>query len=136
MAKFGQIVVIYFMMGVIVWGGGVVDFSQTGLVGSFVEVNESTGDVGANNTSIVAPGEEDNSGILENLLGPVKEALDTVAGGGVISAFQAVDRFLGFFAWPVTTTKAINAPREAVALSGVLVVSFVFGAIRIIRSSV
>jgi len=135
MAKFGQIVVIYFLMGVIVWGGGVVDFTETGLVGSFVEINETSGEVGVNDTSIVAPG-EDNSGILESLLGPVKEALNTIAGGGIISAFQALDRFLGFFAWPVTTTKAINAPREAVALSGVLVVSFVFGAIRIIRSSV
>lgn len=136
MARFGHVVVIYFMMGVIVWGGGVVDFTETGLVGSFVNVDETTGEANVNNSSIIEPGEEDNSGILENLLGPVKEALDTVAGGGVISAFQAVDRFLGFFAWPVTTTKAIGAPVEAVALSGVLVVSFVFGAVRIIRSTV
>lgn len=136
MAQFGHIVVIYFLMGVIIWGGGVVDFTQTGLVGTFVEFDETSGEVEANESSIVAPGEQDNSGILENLLGPVKEALDTVAGGGVISAFQAIDRFLGFFAWPITTTKAIGAPQEAVALSGVLVVSFVFGAIRIIRSTV
>lgn len=123
-------------MGVTVWGAGVVDFTQEGVGLVTVFLDEDDDGLVANETNIVNENGQEDSGMLDNLIGPVKEALQTVAGGTVIAAFGAIDKLLGFYAWPVTTAKTINAPREIIALSGAMVVSFTFGVIRVFKASV
>lgn len=131
--RFSHVVIVYFMMGVIVVGTNVVPLAHLGIATVFIDVQGD--DVQANTTSIGGEG-EGSSGMLDNLIGPVKNALNTITGGALLAVWGPISKLTGFYAWPVVTTSYIGAPPIVRMLSGVLVASFTFGVLRVFRASI
>lgn len=130
--RFSHIAVVYFLMGVIVVGANVVPLTHMGIASVFIDVDDSG--VGTNADSV--GGSESQNGMLDNLIGPVKNALNTIAGGSLLAVWGPISKLTGFYAWPVVTTNYIGAPRIVVMVSGVLVASFTFGVLRVFRASI
>jgi len=136
--RFSHIAVIYFLMGVIVFGSGAVPpgqmgvDEQLGIATMFIDVDGA--DVTANETSV--GGTEEQNGMLDNLIGPVKNALNTITGGALLAVWGPISKLTGFYAWPVTVANSIGAPLFVKMLSGVLVASFSFGVFRVFRASI
>lgn len=128
--RLSQAVIAYFFIGAVMFGGGAIPFDEAGLTGVFLE-QEADGDITANDGAIAG-----DDGMLNNLIGPVRNALGTIAGGELLAAFGAIDKLLGYFAWPVTVMQYHDAPNEVVLLSGGLVASFVMAVLRVFRASI
>lgn len=131
--RFSQIATVYFLMGVIVVAAGVVPLSQLGLASVFIDVNDD-GSVETNSSAV--GGNEDSEGMLDGLIGPVKNAMNTITGGALLAVWGPISTLTGFYAWPVVTMRMINAPTAAVMLSGAMVASFSFGVLRVFRASI
>jgi hypothetical protein len=127
--RFSHVAVSYLLIGAIVIGSGVVPPSEAGLLDEFVEI-ETNGDGGLADVESDTDEEE-----LTGAVGPVRNALDTIAGGAILAVWSFVSSLIGYVAWPITITRAIDAPQTVVLLSSVMVASFVFGTLRIIRAS-
>ena len=130
--RFSHVVVVYFMLGVIVVGANVVPFAHLGIATVFINVQGD--DVAANTTSV--GGSSGQDGMLDDLIGPVKNALNTITGGALLAVWGPISTLTGFYAWPVVTTSYIGAPPIVKMLSGVLVASFTFGVLRVFRASI
>ena len=130
--RLSKIAIIYFLMGAIVVGAGVVPSDQIGIVEVFVDVDD--GSVAANETNI--GGDGSNGGMLDNLIGPVKNAMNTITGGALLAVWGPISMVIGFAAWPVTTANYMGAPWEVTMIIGVLMASFTFGVLRVFRSSI
>jgi hypothetical protein len=128
--RFSHVATVYFIMGAVVVAAGVVPVSQLGLAGVFVDTDGQ--DVAANETSVGGDGD----GMLDNLIGPVKNALNTITGGALLAVWGPISLLTGFYAWPVVTTTYIGAPFIVQMLSGVFVASFTFGVLRVFRASI
>lgn len=127
--RLGSMVMTYFLIGALVLAGGVVPPAETGLVQQFID----TGDHSVNEDQVSAEG----GGFLSNLVTPVENALNTVAGGGLIAVLNKIDAFLGYIAWPYTLLNYWNAPWQLTYLiAGPLSVGFTIGGLRVLRSSV
>lgn len=127
--RLGAMVMAYFMIGALLFGGGAIPAEETGLVGTFVDFDNE----GVNEEEVGT----DEGGLLSNLVGPVENALNTVAGGGLIAVLNKIDAFLGFVAWPWTVMSYWNAPFIVrMLVAGPLTVAFTVGGLRVLRSSV
>lgn len=131
--RFSHVALVYFVMGVMVISSGVVPPASAGgpgigLAGVFVDTGDG---VSANESAIGGQG----GGMLDDLAGPIENALDTVAGGSLLAVWGALSRLLGYYAWPVVVTSYIGAPDFVVMLSGALVAAFTFGGLRVFRAS-
>lgn len=127
--RFSHVAVSYLLIGAIVIGSGVVPPSEAGLLDEFVEIESTDGQIEEVQSST-------NEEELTGAVGPVRNALDTIAGGAILAVWSFVSSLIGYVAWPITITRAINAPQSVVLLSSVMVASFVFGTLRIIRQSI
>lgn len=124
MARFAQILLAYFMIGAVMWGGGVIVWTQTGIGGLIIE--DTTGGVDVN---------ENTSKQLERSGGPIREAAASL-GGPILAIWNFVARFIGYLFWPITVLQSVNAPpRVVVTLGGGPSVMFLGGVIRLIRRS-
>jgi len=132
--RFSHIVVIYFLMGAIVFGSGVVPLSNFNENPASVFIDVGGHGVSANETAV--GGSDTQTGMLDNLIGPVKNALNTITGGALLAVWGPISKLTGFYAWPIVVTEAIGAPRIVKMLSGVLVASFTFGVLRVFRASI
>lgn len=130
--RFSHIAIVYFLMGVIVVGSGAVPMGQLGIANVFIDVDGA--DVSTNETSV--GGGNAQEGMLDNLIGPVKNTLNTITGGALLAVWGPLSKLTGFVAWPVATANYIGAPRFVKMLSGVLVASFTFGMLRVFRASI
>lgn len=127
--RFSHVAVSYLLIGAIVIGSGVVPPSEAGLLDEFVEIESQDGEL----ESVQSDTNEEE---LTGAVGPVRNALDTIAGGAILAVWSFVSSLIGYVAWPITVTLAINAPQSVVLVSSVMVASFVFGTLRIIRAPV
>lgn len=126
--RFSHVAVSYLLIGAIVIGSGVVPPSEAGLLNEFVEIDAQDGEL----ENVQSDTNEEE---LTGAVGPVRNALDTIAGGAILAVWSFVSSLIGYVAWPITVTRAINAPQSVVLVSSVMVASFVFGTLRIIRAS-
>ena len=126
--RFSHVAVSYLLIGAIVISSGVVPPSEAGLLDEFVEVESEDGEL----TEVRSNTDQEE---LTGAVGPVRNALDTIAGGAILAVWSFVSSLIGYVAWPITVTRAINAPQSIVLMSSVMVASFVFGTLRIIRAS-
>lgn len=122
---------LYVFVGLTMVGAGVIPFSQVGMASVWIE---NPDDPHADDSSVLGP--EGEGGLLNNLIGPVRSALNTIAGGTVLAAWGAIDTFLGFYAWPVTVARYLNAPTEVILMAFTFVVAFTFGTFRVIKASI
>jgi len=126
--RFSHVAVSYLLIGAIVISSGVVPPSEAGLLDEFVDIEADDGEL----SSVESNTDEEE---LTGAVGPVRNALDTIAGGAILAVWSFVSSLIGYVAWPITLTRYVDAPQSVVLLSSVLVASFVFGSLRIIRAS-
>lgn len=111
--RFDTIVLAYFVIAAMMWGGGVLDYEETGMTQLMITNNESG--VGAN-PAIQNQVEqiEGNSGLIGTL------------GGGILLVWDLFIQFLGAMLWPITGLNAVGAPPVVtVALGGPFFLAFV-----------
>jgi hypothetical protein len=123
MARFGSIIMVYFVIGAVMWGGGAIAWEDSG-VGSLVIQDPQTGEV--NN---------ELSSDLENTGGPLRQAAQGF-GGAVLGIWNIVIKFVGYLFWPVTVLQSVNAPpRLVVLLGGTPTLAFLGSVLRLITRS-
>lgn len=123
--RFGEIVIVYFLIAGTMWAGGAIDYSQADPVGFFLEKSPEA----------VAPN-EDTVNSIGKMSGPIKTALQSVGGGALLAVVDIIFKFIGLLFWPVTVLLMVNAPLSVVVLLGGANVAGLFGGvIRIIRGS-
>jgi hypothetical protein len=122
--RFGPIIMAYFVIGTVLWGGGVIAWSNAGVAQTFVEdpaaaeTNEKTGEQ------------------LERLGGPIDQLADTVTGGGMLAVWNILVNLISWLFWPLVTLWRVGAPAEAtVLLGGSVTTGFYVSLIRIVRGS-
>lgn len=124
--RFSNILLIYFVMGAMMYGGGVVTWQESGVVSVFIDYS---------------PGEQvevnkETANDLEGLGGPIQEAAESIGGGGLIAAWNILSNIIGFLFWPITTLLSLNAPLEVVLIfGGIPTVAFFGSVLRLIRTS-
>lgn len=123
MARFGQLILIYFVVGATMWGGGAIAWSESG-VGTLIVEDPQTGEVNSDTTDQ-----------LEQADGPIRRAAQSF-GGPVLAIWNIVIKFIGYLFWPLTVLQGVGAPpRLTVLLGGAPSVAFLGGVIRLIRDS-
>lgn len=125
--RFTNILMAYFVIGVVMWGGGAIVWDDAG-VGQFF-INDPTGDT-ADQVVNAETGTK-----LNNLGGPITQVVGQTIGGGLIATWNLLVGVIGFVFWPTTVLLSVNAPPSVVLLGTSLTVAF-FGAImRLVRGS-
>ena len=128
MSRFSSILIVYFLIGAVMWGGGAIGWDDAG-VGQFIIDDPShinnPDETGVNNEA---------SGALSKLADPIQNVIGTI-GGGLIATWNLMARFIAYLFWPVTVMQSVNAPKRVVVLSGALVIAFFGGFLRTIRTS-
>jgi hypothetical protein len=124
MARFAAVMLAYFLIGAVMWGGGVITWNETGIGGMIIEDT-------ANGVSV----NENTSQTLEQSGGPIRQAAATM-GGPILAIWNFIVQFIGFLFWPVTVLQSVSAPpRAVVTAGGALTVMFLGAVIRLIRRS-
>lgn len=125
MARFGNIVVAYFVIGALMWAGGAIAWSNTGVGQLFVDTPQD--DLGVNETT---------TGQLEKSNGPVQEAVGALGASPLLAVWNIIVGILGYLSWPVTVLQSVNAPPRIVVMAGGTMLVLLFAsAIRLIRVS-
>lgn len=124
MARFSAVVLAYFVIGATMWGGGAIQWDNSGVGGLIVKSTD--GGVTVN---------ENTSQDLEQAGGPIQESAKSL-GGPILAIWNFVIKFIGFLFWPITTLASNNAPPQVTVLGGgSLSVMFIGATIRLIRRS-
>lgn len=124
MVRFGNVILAYFVLGAVMWGGGAIAWSESGVGTLFID-DPQTGETN-----------DETAGQLSESGGPIQQAVTSVGGGAVIAVYNLLVRFFGYLFWPITTLSGLNAPPSVVVLLGGTPTVAFFGAIiQIIRGS-
>lgn len=119
-----HVVLIYFVLGAVMFGGGAVTFDNSGVTQFFI-TQDSQG---------VSPADEPEqqlsgvSGVITNLVGAF--------GGPAILVWNLFVGLLTWMHWPlVVLIENAAPPRVSVLLGGTPVVAFYMAVIRLVKSS-
>lgn len=124
--RFGHILVAYFLIGAVMWGGGVIGFEQIGVGGLFLDQGPTGDGLVVNETQV----DEFES------VGGVAATASQLFGGGLLAALQFILGILAFMFWPVVTLMRVGAPPQVTAVAGgALLMAFVAGFLRVLRQS-
>jgi hypothetical protein len=127
--RLSNIVVWYGVVGVVMWGGGVIDLSGAGILNLVIDVNASGQPVPAG---------------VNDMLANVVDRLESNASSNVLgfgAALLAVAKLFTALAtvasWPLVAAIQVGMPAQWAALfGGVPTLAFFMGFLKIIRSSV
>jgi hypothetical protein len=124
--RFGNIVMVYFVMGAVMFGAGLIGWSDAGFATVLLDNPE--------NQSISANEETGDS--LNSLDGPVGEAAGSSGEGGLLSVLNLVTSIADFLFWPISLFLTLNAPPSVVLLfGGAPTTAFYMGLLLLVRSS-
>jgi len=122
--KFSSIILAYFIIGAVMFGGGAITYQESGVASFFVE--QDGGGFG--------PGQE-----AEDKLGGIGIAISNLLEefiGGIQLVYNLIVGLLGFINWPIIVLVQTNAPPVAVLLiGGSFTVAFYGSVISLIRGS-
>lgn len=122
--RMAEILLAYFLMGAMLWGGGVIDWDQSGMA----QVVVSPTDTGA--TANESTGAE-----IRQMGGPIQQAAAAVGAGGLLAVWNFLALLLGMMFWPITALNSINAPPEVVVVvGGTFSMVFIGALLRAVRS--
>jgi hypothetical protein len=122
--RFQKLILAYFVIGTVMWGGGVLEWNETGLAGFIVENPNDNPSVN-----------DETAGDLEKMGGPLQEAAGSLAGP-IIPLWNFIIKFLGYLGWPIASLQATGAPKRIVVLlGGSLTTAFLGSVLRLFRSS-
>ncbi len=131
--QFSDVLTIYFVIAVVLVGGGAIEMESAEILSSIVIEDE--GGLQVNESITEEADDPEDSGILANLAGPLKEQMDNVFGGGLIVGMAIVTDLLKFLAWPVAISYQEGMPMEIQLLAATLVFSLVLGTLKVVRAS-
>lgn len=106
MARASNIIMAYFVIGVVMWGGGVVGFGDAGVATIFFDQDQdgiSTDDEASQNL-------DEQTGIIQQLA--------ALAVGGLVFVVNLVTIFIQFLNWPIFVLLQNNAPPVMTVLLG------------------
>jgi len=134
MSRLSTMVMVYAMIGMLLFVSGVIPSTEVGVVEQFVDEDAlETDDVQANEEQVNA----DNGGLLANLVDPIQNALSTVAGGTVLAVLNKINVFLGYVTWPFELADDMGMPWQLDLLfSTTSVILYTFGGLKVLKSSV
>lgn len=121
--RFSSIIIAYFLIGAVMWGGGALDWDEAGVAGVFIEDPQS-GEIN-----------DETATALNNMGGPITQVVGQTIGGGLIATWNVLVKFIGYVFWPTTAMLSINAPMKIVVLATVFPVAFVASVLRLVRGS-
>lgn len=122
--RFSHIVLAYFVMATVLWGGGAIAWSETGVAPLIID-DPQTGEIN-----------EQTANQLEQTGGPIQEAAGAVSGTGLLAAWNLLVKFISSLFWPVVTLQGLGSPpRVWVTLGGIPTFAFFASLITLIRSS-
>jgi hypothetical protein len=122
--RFSTIILAYFVVGAVMFGGGAIDYEEAGVATFFVE--EDGGTFGP---------DEETAGELEGLGGAIQQLLGEFIGA-IQLVYNLIVSLLGFLNWPLVVLSSANAPPMAVLLlGGTFTAAFYMSVIRLIQSS-
>lgn len=112
--KFSNIILAYFMIGAVLWGGGVIGWDNSGVVGVVVD-DPASGQV-----------DSETAGNVENSQNIFQQAAKATGGGALLAAVNVIGSFLEFVGWPLAVLYRLQAPIEVqVLLGGGLTTAFI-----------
>lgn len=124
MVRYEDVILAYFIIGVIMWGGGAIDYGETGLVGQFISSTGGGGDPVEVN--------EEAAQQLEQSGGPIQEAAQQIGGSALLAVWNLIAGTIGYLFWPVGVLVGSNAPPQAsILFGGSLTVAFFGGIVRL-----
>lgn len=125
MVRFGEVVLTYFTIAAVLWGAGLLDAGQLGVVEIFFDFSE--------NGTVVASQEP------QGLLDAMGNSIIDVAGGlvgPILAVWNVLTALISVLFWPVVALRANDAPTSVVILlGGTPTVAFFMGVIRTVRES-
>lgn len=122
--RFTNIIMAYLVIGIVMFGGGAVDFEDSGVTTFFVDQSGSD----------IEPDQEATNK-SQNVGGAIKSVIDKLVGPIVIVWNLAVS-FISYLNWPVIVLMSADAPPVMTLLLGVpLTAGFYLSLIRLVKTS-
>lgn len=122
--RFGQIILAYFVIGAVMFGGGAISFQDAGVTKFFVDDAGDTFETSDN-----------ASGTLDRLGNAITNLINA-ALGAIQLIYNLVVGLLGYLNWPILVLSTNNAPPIAVLLlGGSFQVAFYVSVVRLVRVS-
>lgn len=121
--RFRQVILAYFLIGAVMYGGGIIDWDNAGISTWFIENGD--GNVGV---------EDQTTSNLSGVGNAIKSLVDAF-GGPIILVWNLVVGLIGYLHWPVVALQSNNAPpRLVIVMGGGLVVSFYMSIVGLVMS--
>lgn len=125
MVSFSDIILVYLVIGIVMFGGGAIDWDNAGVAKFFVD-NPNDGDITV---------KENATEKTQGVGGAIKSIVDQLAGPIVIVWNLAV-ALISFMNWPIIVLLSQNAPPVMVLMLGVpFNAAFYLSLIRLVRTS-
>jgi hypothetical protein len=122
--RFSNIALAYFVIAAMMWGGGAINWDDSGLAKLMLTNDEEDGLKASPAVSGAIEGINSNSGLIGTL------------GGGLLIIWDVLIMIIGATFWPVTVLIGKDTPLEVVvALGGSLTFAFLMAFIRLMRRS-
>lgn len=122
MVKFSSMLIVYFVIGAMMFGAGAITWGDTGVVGEVMGDPGDGGDLGSNKMV----------DRLNSIGGPIASAA-AAAGGALLAVWNFIVEFISFVFWPVTVLSENGAPLSVtVLLGGTISTAFLAGILRTI----
>lgn len=104
--RFSEVIMVYFVIGVVMFGGGALDFGQAGVASNIVQMEDGSWSVNPQLFAELAGADNSVSQVI------------TVAVGGISLVFNLIKMMFGFLNWPILALQGAGAPPLAVLLLG------------------
>lgn len=122
--RLSSVLMVYFLMGAVMYGGGMVGFGKAGVT-ELVISDVTGGQVHTN---------QNTSSRAEHLGGPIEQAVNTIAGGGLLAAWKFLSGVINFMFWPISALVYVDAPSRVVVLvGGAFSFAFLIGLVTVFR---
>lgn len=122
--RIGNLILAYFVIGAMMWGGGVLTFEEAGVITAVVTTDDGR----------VDPGEAFSETIdrQDSIIGGVVSAF----GGGLLIVWNLIKIVFDFIHWPIITLSENHAPPEITALlGGGMTLSFYIAVVTLVSRS-
>lgn len=125
MVRFSNIVIAYFVIGAVMWGGGAIAYGNSGLAQEFIDISDGS-----------ASGDQGLLNSISNMDVPILSSAASAATG-LIAIWGILEKIIAFLFWPLTIVATAGFPlRIQVLVGGVFMVGFLMSLLRVIRGSV
>lgn len=104
--QFRDVIMAYFVIGAVMFGGGAISWDNVGAASMFVD--NDNGNIG---------GSEESASNLGGIGGAIQSAVNMFLGGLII-AWNLIIGLLAFLHWPITVLDSNNAPPTITILLG------------------